>query len=131
MLHFMIILDHFWNENMQEGHFWKFIFGSFDLRGVFWELQKNLCFLEKAISRKIVASFQSFKQAQDHPKPTLFVPPNILNKLLSKNPTLTKRCEVNKFNQVTYFSFQESSISHLFMGRFNLKFLQRNNSYLT
>ena len=87
------------------GSFWKkFIFGNFDFRGVFWLLQKSVCFLEKAISRKIVASFQSFKQAQDHPKPTLFVPPNILNKLLSKNPTLTRRGEVNKFNLVTYFS---------------------------
>ena len=42
--------------------FWKkLIFDSFDLRGVFWELQKLVCFLEKAISGKIVADFQSFK----------------------------------------------------------------------
>ena len=47
---------------MQEDQFWKkFIFGSFDLRGVFWELQKIRAFLEKAISGKILADFQSFK----------------------------------------------------------------------
>ena len=47
---------------MQEDQFWKkFIFGSFDLRGVFWELQKFVRFLEKAIFGKIVADFESFK----------------------------------------------------------------------
>ena len=47
---------------MQEDQFWKkFIIGSFDLRGVFWELRKSVRFLEKAISGKIVADFQSFK----------------------------------------------------------------------
>ena len=47
---------------------------------------------------------KALKIALDHPKPTSFDPPNILNKLLSRNPTLTRRCEVNKFNLVTYFS---------------------------
>ena len=43
---------------MQEDQFWKkFIFGSFDLRGVFWEYEKSVSFLEKAISVKIVADF--------------------------------------------------------------------------
>ena len=47
---------------MQEDQFWKkFIFGSFDLRGVFLELQKFVRFLEKAIFGKIVADFESFK----------------------------------------------------------------------
>ena len=44
------------------GSIWKkLIFGSFDLLGVFWELRKFVLFLEKAISGKIVADFQSFK----------------------------------------------------------------------
>ena len=43
------------------GTIWKkLIFDSFDLRGVFWELKKIVRFLENAISRKIVADFQSF-----------------------------------------------------------------------
>ena len=54
--------DGVFNENKQGDQFWKkFIFGSFDLRGVFWELQKSVRFLEKPISGKIVADFQSFK----------------------------------------------------------------------
>ena len=39
----------------------KLIFGSFDLWVVFWELQKLVRFLEKAIFGKIVADFQSFE----------------------------------------------------------------------
>ena len=39
------------------GSFWKFIFDSFDLSGVFWELKKIMRFLEKAISEKIVVDF--------------------------------------------------------------------------
>ena len=71
--------------------FWKkLIFDSFDLREVFWELQK-------------IGAFE----------------------LLSRNPTLTKRCEVNKINLVIYFSIQEKCSSHLFMGRFSLEFPQR------
>ena len=72
---------------MQEDQFWKkFIFGSFDLRGVFWELRKIRAFSEKA---------------EIGPKQTSSDPPNVLNKLLSKNPTLIRRCEVNKFNLVS------------------------------
>ena len=85
------------------GSIWKrLIFYSFDLRGVFWELQKiHVFFLEKATSRKIVAYFfRALKRTQDHPKSTSFDPPNVLNKLRSRNPTLTKRCELNKFNLV-------------------------------
>ena len=44
------------------GSIWKkLIFYSFDLRGVFWELQKSVRFMEKAISGKIVADFKRFK----------------------------------------------------------------------
>ena len=39
----------------------KFIFGSFDLRGVFWELRKIRAFSGEGISGKIVADFQNFK----------------------------------------------------------------------
>ena len=60
--------------------------------------------MEKAISEKIVAYSHSFKMSLRSPKPTSFDLPNVLNKYLSKNPTLTRRCEVNKFNLVTYFS---------------------------
>ena len=52
---------------MQEGHFWIILeevyFYSFDLWRVFWELQKFMRFMEKAISEKIVADFQSFKRS--------------------------------------------------------------------
>ena len=58
------------NSSMEEGvkyariSFWKkLIFGSFDLRGVFWELQKIDAFLVKAIIGKIVADFKSFKKS--------------------------------------------------------------------
>ena len=51
------------------GSFWKkFIFGSFDLQRVFWELKKFMHFLEKAIFGKIVADFQSFKTSSRTPK---------------------------------------------------------------
>ena len=87
---------------MQEDQFWKkFISASFDLRGVFWNYEKCVRFLEKAISGKIVADFQIFKTSITRQKRTSFVPPNILNKFLSRNPNLTKRCEVNKFNLVS------------------------------
>ena len=45
------------------GSIWKkLIFGSFDVRGVFCDLQKKCVrFLDKSISGKIVADFQSFK----------------------------------------------------------------------
>ena len=93
------------NENMQEDQFWKkFIFSSFHLWGVFWELRKIRAFFGEGYFWKIVSDFQSFKMSSRSPKPTSFDPPNILNKLLSKNPTLTRRYEVNKFNLVTYFS---------------------------
>ena len=86
---------------MQEDQFWKkLIFGSFDFRGVFWELRR--LFLEKVISEKIVAD-RSLKRTKDRPKRTSFDPPNVLNKLLSRNLTLIRRCEINKFNLVTYF----------------------------
>ena len=46
------------------GSIWKkLIFYSFDLRGVFWELQKSVRFMEKAISGKIVSDFQIFKRS--------------------------------------------------------------------
>ena len=49
---------------MQEDQFWKkFIFSSFDFRGVFWDYEKSVRFLEKTISGKIVADFQSFKMS--------------------------------------------------------------------
>ena len=40
------------------GSIWKkLIFGSFDLRGVFWELENIRAFSGKAIFGKIVADF--------------------------------------------------------------------------
>ena len=72
--------------------------------GYFGNYEKFVCFLKNNISGKNVVDFQIFKRAQDHQKPTSFDLPNVLNKLLSKNLTLTRRCEVNKFNLVTYFS---------------------------
>ena len=69
--------------------------------GYFGNYEKSVRFLEKTISGKIVADFQSFKTNKDRPKRTSFGAPNILNKLPSRNPTLTTRCEVNKFNLVS------------------------------
>ena len=84
---------------MQENHFEKSLFlVVLTSDGNFENYEEYVCFLEKALSWKIVANF--LKRAQDHLKLTFFDPPNILNKLLSKNPTLTKRYEVNKFNLV-------------------------------
>ena len=68
--------------------------------GYFGNYEKSVHFLEKAISGKIVADFQNLKRAKERPKPTSLGTPNDLNKLLSKNLTLTRRCEVNKFNLV-------------------------------
>ena len=72
--------------------------------GYFGNYEKSVYFLEKAISEKIVAYFHNFKTNSRSPKTNFVCPSNILNNLLSKNPTLTRRCEVNKFNLVTYFS---------------------------
>ena len=51
-----------WDENMQEGDFW------INLEEVFWpsmgyfgNYEKSVRFMEKAISGKIVADFQTFK----------------------------------------------------------------------
>ena len=66
--------------------------------------------MEKAISEKIVAYFHSFKMSLRSPKPTSFDLPNVLNKYLSKNPTLTRRCEVYKFktrHKKTLASFRD------------------------
>ena len=68
--------------------------------GYFGNYENSMLFLEKAISGKFVADFQSFKMSSRSPKQTLFGPPNVLNKLLSRNPNLTRRCEDNKFNLV-------------------------------
>ena len=136
---FFIFWDSFegvWNENMQECHFWIILeevhFWQFWLPNGILGITKNTCvFWRRLFLGKLYLTSRALKQAQDHPKLTSFDPPNVPNKLLSRNLTLTRRYEVNKFNLVTYFSLQESSSSHLFMGRFSLKFLQRNNSYLT
>ena len=74
--------------------------------GYFGNYEKFVRFMEKAISGKIVADFQTFKTSKVGPKRTSFGPPNILNKLLSRNPTLTRRCEVNKFNLITLYKYQ-------------------------
>ena len=80
------------------------IFGSFDLQGYIGNYEKFVCFLKKVISGKIVVTSRSLKKDQDHQKPTSFDPLNVMKKLLSRNLTLTRRCEVNKFNLVKYFS---------------------------
>ena len=105
-------LDKLENSSMEEGVKYarrsfckKLIFGSFNLRGVFWELQKiGAFFWRRLFLGKLYLSSKALKRAQERPKLTSFDPPNVLNKLLSKNSTLTRRCEVNKFNLVTYFS---------------------------
>ena len=80
--------------------------------------------MNKTIFGQIVVDFQSFKMSSRTLKTDSFALPNV-KRLLSKNLTLIRRCEVNKFNLVIYFSLQEKCNSHLFMGRFSLKFLQR------
>ena len=72
----------------------------------FGNYEKYVCFLKKAISGKIVADFQSFKMSSRSPKIDFGCPSKVLNKLLSRNPTLTRRCEVNKFNLVTLYKYQ-------------------------
>ena len=72
--------------------------------GYFGNYKKIIHFLKKALSGKIVADFRSFNTSSRSPKPTPFDSPKILNKLLFRNPILTRRCEVNKFNLVTYLS---------------------------
>ena len=50
------------NENMQEDQFWKkFIFSSFDLWGVFWELQKICAFFGEGYFLENCSWLQSFK----------------------------------------------------------------------
>ena len=88
-------------KNVVFGSIWnKLIFDSFDLRGVFWELQKIPKFSGEGYFWKFQLTSRALKRAKVGPKRTLFGPPNVLNKLLSRNPTLTRRCEVNKFNLV-------------------------------
>ena len=102
-----------WNENMQKGHFWIILevhFWQFwPPRGIF-RIIKNSCVFWKRLFLEKLTSFD---------------PQNMLNNLLSRNPTLTRRCEVNKFNLVIYFSLQEKCSNHLFIERFSLKFLKR------
>ena len=100
-----------WDENMQEGGFW------INLEEVnFWQfwpsrcilgITKNLCvFWRRIFLGKLYLTSRALKQAKERSKPTSFDPPNVLNKLLSRNPTLTRRCEVNKFNLVTLYKYQ-------------------------
>ena len=72
--------------------------------GYFGNYEKFVFFLEKPIFGQILPYFLSFKTSLRSPKTDFIDPPNVLNKLLSRNLTLTKICEVNKFNLVTYFS---------------------------
>ena len=95
-----------WKENMQEGHFsiireevnfWKFWL-SMGILGI----TKNSCiFWRRLFLGKLHLTSRALKQTKERPKMTSFVPRNILYKLLSRNPSLTRRCEVNKFNLVT------------------------------
>ena len=89
---------------MQEDHFGRSLFLTvLTSEGYFRNYKKLLRFLEKAIFGRIVADSRALKRAKERPKPTSIDPPNVLNKLLSRNPTLTRRCDVNKFNLVKYF----------------------------
>ena len=72
----------------------------------FWNYKNSVRFVKKAISGKIIADFQSFKTSSRSPKWTSFDPPNVLNKWLSRNPILIRRCEVNKFNLVTLYKYE-------------------------
>ena len=95
-------------KNVVFGSFWKkLIFGSFDLRwGIFGITKNPYVFWRRLFLGKLQLTSRALKQAKDHPKWTSFIPPNVLNKLLSKNPNLTRRCKVNKFNLVTLYKFQ-------------------------
>ena len=83
----------------------KVIFGSFDSEGYFGNYENSCIFWRRLFIRKLQLTSKALKRVQDHPKPTSFDPPNVLNKL-SKNPTLTRRCEVNKFNQLHIFLYK-------------------------
>ena len=93
------------------GSIWKkLIFDSFDLRGVFWELQNiGAFFWRRLFLGKLQLTSIALKRAKERPKPTSFGPPNVLHNLLSRNPTLSRRCEVNKFNLVTFYKYQPCS----------------------
>ena len=68
---------------------------------------KNSCIFWRSIFlEKLQLTSRAFKQAHENPKKKSFAPPNVLNKLMSRNPTLTRRCEVNKFNLVTFYKYQ-------------------------
>ena len=98
-----------WNENMQ-GHFWIILEVHFcqfwPLRGILG-ITKNLCvFWRRLFLEKLYPTSKALKQTYEQLKLNLFGLPNVLNKLLSRNPTLTRRCEVNKFNLVTLYKYQ-------------------------
>ena len=85
---------------LEEVHFWQF----WPSRGILGITKNPYVFWRRLFMGKLYLTSIALKRAQDHPKLTLFDPPNILNKLLSRNPTLTRKCEVSKFNLVTYFT---------------------------
>ena len=71
------------------------------LRGILGITKNSCVFWRRLFLEKFYLTSRALKRAKICPKRTSFGPPNVLNKLLSRNPNFTRRCEVNKFNLVS------------------------------
>ena len=102
---FWVSFEGVWKENMQD-HFWiilekNYFWQFWPRRGILGITKNPFIFWRRLFLEKLYLTSGALKRAKKLPKWTSFDPPNVLNKFLSRNPTLTRRYEVNKFNLIS------------------------------